>query len=108
MTLHDPLGVACGDPVQSAAGLQFVPVGRQMLGSVLDGMGRPVDGNRDFTVEAHYPVYREAPAPLSRRPIGDALSTGIRSIDAMHTVGGGQRLGIFAGTGESARAFCLE
>lgn len=99
MTLHEPLGVAFGDLVRSAPGLQYVPVGRQMLGSVLDGLGRPVGGRTDFTVESHYPVFRDAPHALSRKPITRALATGIRSVDAMHTVGGGQRFGVFAGTG---------
>ncbi|MGB2987053.1 MAG: FliI/YscN family ATPase [Phycisphaerae bacterium] len=99
MTLHEPLGVGVGDPVRSTAGMQYIPVGRQMLGCVLDGMGRPIGGRTEFTVEAHYPVFSDAPPALARTPIGEALPTGIRAIDAMHTVGGGQRLGIFAGTG---------
>ena len=99
MTLREPLGVAVGDKVVSTAGLQHVPVGRQMLGTILDGLGRPIGGVTDFAVEAHYPVFRDAPSALSRLPILDAMSTGIRSIDAMHTIGCGQRLGIFAGTG---------
>jgi flagellum-specific ATP synthase len=99
MTLQDPQGVARGDSVTSAPGLEHVPVGRRMLGSVLDGMGRPIEGNRDFPVESYYPVYRGAPPALSRRPIDTSLSTGVRAIDAMTTVGGGQRMGVFAGTG---------
>ncbi len=99
MTLHEPLGVGVGDPATSTAGLQYVPVGRQMLGCVLDGLGRPIGGRTDFTVEAHYPVYTDAPPPLTREPIRQVLPTGVRAVDAMHTVGGGQRLGIFAGTG---------
>ena len=99
MTLQEPLGVAVGDAVTSTPGLQRVPVGRQMLGAVLDGLGRPIDGKRDYVIEAHYPVYRAAPPALTRTPIEQPLSTGIRAIDALHTVGGGQRLGIFAGTG---------
>ncbi|HNQ22328.1 MAG TPA: FliI/YscN family ATPase [Phycisphaerae bacterium] len=99
MTLQEPQGVGAGDCVRSAAALQFVPVGRQMLGRVVDGLGRPIDGHGAFNVEAHLPVYREAPQALARRPIDRPLSTGIRAIDALHTVGGGQRLGIFAGTG---------
>jgi FliI/YscN family ATPase len=99
MTLQDPLGMGVGDPVTSKAGLQYVPVGRQMLGAVLNGLGRPIGGRRDYTIEAHYPVYTEAPPALKRRPIERAIATGIRSIDALHTVGGGQRMGIFAGTG---------
>ena len=99
MTMHDPLGVSVGDAVTSRAALQFVPVGRQMLGCVLDGMGRAVGGRTDFTVETHYPVFADPPPALARRPITEALATGIRAIDAMHTVGGGQRFGVFAGTG---------
>jgi len=99
MTLQEPLGVGMGDAVRSAPGLQYVPVGRRMLGSVLDGLGRRVGGQTDFTIEAHYPVFRDAPHALSRKPITEALPTGIRSVDAMHTIGGGQRFGVFAGTG---------
>ncbi len=99
MTLKEPLGVGVGDPVTSTAGLQYVPVGRQMLGSILDGMGRPIGGRTGFTVEAHYPVYRDAPPALTRRAITRPLPTGIRAIDALHTVGSGQRMGVFAGTG---------
>ncbi len=99
MPLRDPMGVAVGDRVVSMAGLQFVPVGSRMLGAVLDGLGRPIGGNTDFPVEAHYPVFRDAPVALERQPIQSALPTGIRAVDAMHTIGSGQRLGIFAGTG---------
>jgi len=99
MTLHEPLGVAVRDRVTSRAGLQYVAVGRRMLGCVLDGLGRPIDGPTDFVVEGHYPVFCDAPRPLTREPITRAMPTGVRAIDALHTVGGGQRLGIFAGTG---------
>ncbi len=99
MTLRDPKGVSHGDAVRSAASLQHVAVGRQMLGSVLDGMGRPIGGRTDFAVEAHYPVFREAPRALDRSPIDRSLATGVRCIDAFTTIGIGQRMGIFAGTG---------
>ncbi len=99
MTLQDPLGVAPGDGIESVAGLQHVAVGRQMLGCVLDGMGRVIDGPGDFIVEDHYPVFAPAPAALTRAPVETVVSTGIRSIDALTTLGGGQRMGIFAGTG---------
>lgn len=99
ITLQEPLGVTVGDPVSSEPGLQFVGVGRQMLGSVLDGMGRPIGGKTEFTVETHYPVFAPPPPALDRQPIHQPLSTGIRALDALLTVGSGQRLGIFAGTG---------
>lgn len=99
MTLHEPLGVGYGDRVISQSGMENVPVGRQMLGAVLDGFGQPIGGKTDFIVEDHYPVYTDAPKALTRVPIGEPLPTGIRAIDMLNTLGGGQRLGIFAGTG---------
>lgn len=99
MTLQEPLGVTVGDQVTSVSGLQYVPVGKQMLGAVLDGLGQPIGDHKDYTVEAHYPVYTDVPPPLKREPIRQVLPTGIRAIDALHTLGTGQRMGIFAGTG---------
>lgn len=99
LALQEPLGVAAGDRVTTWSRQSTVPVGRQMLGAVLDGLGRPVDGNAEFVVEDHYPLFAAPPRALTRGPIEQVLSTGIRSIDALHTLGGGQRLGIFAGTG---------
>ncbi len=101
MPLREPRGVSPGDAVSSSAAMQTVSVGRQMLGCVLDGMGRCIDDgtNRDFIVEAQYPVYAPPPAALARRPIDHPVATGVRVIDAMHTLGGGQRMGVFAGTG---------
>ena len=108
MPLSQPLGVAEGDPITSSGALQSVAVGRQMLGRVLNGLGQTIDdsdrpeggsNSGPFRVEAHYPVYGDPPGPLHRRPIDGALATGVRAIDALVTVGGGQRMGIFAGTG---------
>ncbi len=99
LPLGDSAGVAVGDRVTGRNGSQSVAVGRRMLGAVLNGMGRPIGGSMNYPVEAHYPVYCDAPSALTRVPIDRVLSTGVRVIDAMHTVGGGQRLGVFAGTG---------
>jgi len=99
MPLADVQGVSRGDRVRSSAALQTVPVGRQMVGRVLDGLGRPIDERGAFAIEGHQPVMAAAPAALSRRRIDEPVSTGIRAIDTMHTLGKGQRLGIFAGTG---------
>lgn len=99
MTLGSASGVRVGDRVRSAAARDYVGVGRDMLGSVLDGMGTPIGGRTNFLIDAHYPVYADPPPALSREAIDAPLPTGIRSIDAMLTIGGGQRMGIFAGTG---------
>ena len=76
-----------------------VPVGRHLMGRVLDGLGRPLDGRGPLGAEAQVPVHREPPDPLSRRRITEALSTGVRCLDGLLTVGRGQRFGIFAGSG---------
>lgn len=99
MPLQDMQGIAIRDRVISRSGLESVPVGRQMLGAVLNGFGRPIGGTADYHVEDQYPVYADAPNALSRGAISAPLATGIRAIDAMHTLGCGQRMGIFAGTG---------
>ncbi len=99
MALQEPLGVAVDDKIITLPNRQYVKVGRQMLGCVVDGLGRRVGGKAGFAVEAHYPVYQDAPPALSRSSLEEPLATGICAIDAMHTVAGGQRLGIFAGTG---------
>ncbi|MCP4250805.1 MAG: FliI/YscN family ATPase [bacterium] len=99
MPLCDPVGVTAGDPVRSSSAWQQVPVGRGMLGRVVDGMGRCVDEEEPFIVEAQYPIHADPPSALSRTAIDTPLATGIRAIDLTLTVGGGQRLGIFAGTG---------
>jgi FliI/YscN family ATPase len=99
MPFREPLGVAAGDPVISSARWQQIRVGRGMLGCIVDGLGRPIGGNTRFTVEDRYPVHADPPRALDRVEIDRPLPTGIRAIDAMHTLGGGQRLGLFAGAG---------
>ena len=76
-----------------------VPVGRSLMGRVLDGLGRPLDQRGQLGAEAQVPVHREPPDPLRRSRITEALSTGVRSLDGLLTIGRGQRVGIFAGSG---------
>ncbi len=82
-----------------------IPVGPDMLGQVLDGMGRPL---QDAGVQHHYfgegyPVYNRAPNAMLRPPIRKRLETGVRAIDGLLTCGIGQRIGVFsaAGVGKS-------
>ncbi|KLD76644.1 EscN/YscN/HrcN family type III secretion system ATPase [Xanthomonas hyacinthi] len=76
-----------------------VPVGEQLLGRVLDGLGEPADGRGPVQCQAQVPIHAEAPDPMRRRLIDAPLSTGIRLVDALTTLGEGQRLGIFAPAG---------
>jgi type III secretion protein N (ATPase) len=80
---------------------QLVPVGRALLGRVLDGLGQPLDIKEKGPLPPmkHYPVYADAPDPLRRRLIDKPLSLGVRALDGLLTCGEGQRMGIFAAAG---------
>jgi type III secretion protein N (ATPase) len=76
-----------------------IGVGAGLLGRVVDGLGEPADGAGPLDCEHHVPVYALAPDPMKRRMIESTLSTGIKVIDGMATLGEGQRMGIFAPAG---------
>ncbi|QDQ28667.1 flagellar protein export ATPase FliI [Chitinimonas arctica] len=74
-------------------------VGPHLLGRVLDGLGRPLDKLGHLQVEAHVPLFARSFNPLDRVQVHDVLDVGVRAINAMLTVGRGQRLGLFSGSG---------
>ncbi len=76
-----------------------VPVGDALLGRVLDGAGRPLDGKGSLSLERRVPLYSRPINPLERAPIRQTLDVGVRAINGLLTVGRGQRLGLFAGSG---------
>ncbi|WP_053068145.1 flagellar protein export ATPase FliI [Vogesella sp. EB] len=76
-----------------------VPVGMSLLGRVVDSLGRPLDGGAEPMAEALYPLYSQPLNPLRRSPVRDVLDVGVRAINGLLTVGRGQRLGLFAGSG---------
>ena len=83
-----------------ATGKSFLtPVGDELLGRVVDGLGNPIDGKGPINISEQRSIYREPPNPLERDRITEPLQTGIRAIDGLLTVGKGQRIGIFAGSG---------
>jgi len=75
------------------------PVGDSLLGRVIDGAGDPLDGLGPLHAEEYVPIYGKTINPLSRKPITDPLDVGVRSINSLLTVGRGQRMGLFAGSG---------
>ena len=77
----------------------IVAVGQALLGRVIDGNGHPLDDKGPLVLTDEQPVHQEPPSPLERRMINTPLITGIRAIDAFLTLGQGQRIGIFAGSG---------
>ncbi|MCX7898445.1 MAG: flagellar protein export ATPase FliI [Rhodocyclaceae bacterium] len=78
---------------------KHLPVGRQLLGRIVDGNGRPLDGQGALSEHPSRSLVGRPINPLARAPIKEPLSVGIRAIDALLTVGRGQRLGLFAGSG---------
>ena len=97
--LGEPVGVGPDDVVEATGqGLQ-VSAGAALLGRVLDGLGRPIDGRPAPAGLTPVPVDRAPPAALSRRPVSASLETGVRAIDGLITLGLGQRVGLFAGSG---------
>ena len=92
-------GIAAGFKVKPQSQTQSTAMSRSMLGRVLDGMGQPLDGGPDIVAEEHRSILGQSINPLKRRPIDQALDVGVRSINALITVGCGQRLGLMAGSG---------
>ena len=92
-------GICQGARVVLTTSRQSVAVGEAVLGRVLDGTGRPIDERGPLTTTAHMPIWPEPIAAMQRRRITAPLCTGVRAIDALLTVGRGQRMGIFSGSG---------
>jgi flagellum-specific ATP synthase len=99
MTLDAADGIRYGDAVVALGMQPRIEVGVSLVGRVLNAMGQPMDGGRRPVPQKSALLESPAPAPLEREPIREALGTGIRSIDGLLTVGRGQRVGIFGGSG---------
>lgn len=98
MPYGETTSIAPGSIVIATGKPLHVPVGEELIGKVLDGLGRPLDGE-SLTDLRTTSIVRKPPSPLERPRISDVLSTGIRTIDGLLTVGQGQRVGLFAGSG---------
>jgi flagellum-specific ATP synthase len=99
MPLEEIDGIQLGDRIVARREQAQVPVGTGLLGRVLDGFGRPMDGLGPIRVEANYDLMTSPPGPLDREHIEQRLVTGIRAIDSLLPCGKGQRIGIFGGSG---------
>jgi flagellum-specific ATP synthase len=99
MPLSDMTGIGPGCFVRSLGHPLRVGVGPKLLGRVLDAFGNPIDGLGPIEFEEYRPLTNSTVQPLERQMIREPLSVGVRAIDGLLTVGKGQRLGIFAGSG---------
>ena len=91
-------GIGLGNVVENTGETLKVWVGPELLGKCLDGLGRPTDGSVITNGQA-YPVEAPPPDPMSRVIINQVLSLGVKAVDGLLTIGKGQRIGIFAGSG---------
>lgn len=99
MTYEDPGGITAGSFVRSTGHRLRVPVGDFLKGRIINALGQPIDGNGSFPEGGQYTVDSSYTNPLSRPPIRQRLDFGVKAIDGLNTIGKGQRIGIFAGSG---------
>jgi type III secretion system H+-transporting two-sector ATPase len=101
MALGDLTGLGPDSEVRPSGHVMTVRVGPALLGRVLSGLGEPADGKGpiDLAQSTEYPIYAPPPDPLKRPRVKKAFPVGVRALDALLTVGEGQRLGIFAAAG---------
>jgi flagellum-specific ATP synthase len=99
MPVGDIHGLTPGARVQPLSGSRNTPVGEALLGRVVDGSGRPLDGRGPVECDAWMPLRGQSVNPLSRAPLDAPLDVGVRAINGLLTVARGQRMGLFAGSG---------
>lgn len=99
MPLGSTEGLRAGAKVINTKESMKVKVSETLLGRVLDGLGNPIDGKGEIIADEYYPTNAQIINPMDRKPIDEPLSLGLRAIDGLNTIGKGQRVGIFAGSG---------
>lgn len=99
MPIYEMEGVKLGDLVVSRRQRPSIEAGSELLGRVIDGNGKPLDGKGPIRCFQRYPLHHYGVNPLKRERIQKTLGTGVRAIDGMLSVGTGQRVGIFGGSG---------
>jgi len=97
--LEEIRGIGPGNLVSTWKDRGLIPVGNELLGRIVDGLGNPIDGRGPIYSDIEYPVYAEPMNPLLRKRISTPIDIGVRSINGLLTIGYGQRMGIFSGSG---------
>jgi flagellum-specific ATP synthase len=99
MPFEEIRGIGPGSRVVARQEKSFVSVGQGLLGRVIDGIGNPIDNKGEIKKGEEYPIYADPVNPLSRKRITKSLDIGIRAVNGLLTIGCGQRIGIFSGSG---------
>lgn len=99
MVLGETNNISPGMEIVSTDEEFKIKVSSHLLGRVLDGLGEPIDGKKSYPIQEKRSIYAVPPNPLFRKSINEPIFTGVRAIDGLLTIGKGQRVGIFAGSG---------
>lgn len=99
MPIETMEGIRPGMVVEGTGHQPELAVGGGLLGRVIDPLGNPLDGGPAIEADLHMPVQANPPNPMQRKRITEPLATGVRAIDGLLTLGKGQRIGIFSGSG---------
>ena len=99
MVYGDVRGIKPGSTITPEDNKAIAPVGKGLLGRVLNGLGEPIDGKGELDVDTFFPLYGKEINPLQRPRITQPVDVGVRTINGLMTIGKGQRVGIFAGSG---------
>lgn len=99
MVYGERTGIEVGCKVRATGDLLSVKVGTNLLGRVIDPLGNPIDGKGPLRIDEKRPLNTSPPDPMTRPMITQQIETGIRVVDSLVSVGKGQRMGIFAGSG---------
>ena len=99
LPLSEVHGLRAGTRLQVTPGTFEISLGPDLMGRVLDGLGRAIDEGPAPRAETRQTIYSTSPSPLSRQRVSEPLGVGIRAIDSLLTCGQGQRIGIFSGSG---------
>ena len=99
MPLGNFVGIKPGSIVKNTYSAMKIQVGKGLIGRVLNGLGEPIDNLGELNFDDKYSTQTDIINPLSRKLIREPLTMGIRAIDAFATIGKGQRMGVFAGSG---------
>jgi flagellum-specific ATP synthase len=99
MPLERLSGIRYGDRIVTWGAKPTLRVGDELLGRVIDAVGKPLDSGPDYRAREYWPLHSLGPPPLHRLSIRDPLGCGVRAIDGLLTCGRGQRVGVFGGSG---------
>ncbi len=99
MPYQDTGGIGFGSPVVNTGYKLMIGVSKEMLGRSVDALGNPIDGGPPISTDAYYPINGVPCNPMERPPISESMELGVKCIDGLMTIGKGQRMGIFAGSG---------